>query len=248
MNIEHNINFPKVDGIQFMLCGGAVRDLLMGKKPHDLDFVMQTDMSFDDVLKAINKTDIMTFQVKPEFQIIIAGIKHNDRYMGVDFVFPRKDGSYTDQRHPDSTERTGDLKEDASRRDFAINAMYMNEDGKIFDFFNGIDDIEEHLISAVGDPFERFKEDPLRILRAMRFATQLNFRIEDRTTYAMFSNMHLLSNKSLALDRMRVEVNKMLKIDPVVAMKYLLDYEVIPYMTNKDPNGYFQFVQGETKK
>lgn len=247
MKITHNIVFPRVDGITFYLVGGGTRDLILGKKPHDLDFIMQTDMSFDEVIKAINKTDITIFQVKPEFQIIIAGIRNGNKMEGVDFAFPRKDGKYSDQRRPDDTERTNSLKEDASRRDFKINALFMNEDGVIFDYVNGIDDIEEKLISAVGSPIERFKEDPLRILRAMRFATQLDFSIDNNTFYDMHDSMHLLSNKSLSLDRMRVEVNKMLKANPKMAMNYMSDFGVVHYMLMKDPNAYFQFVQTEVK-
>ncbi len=147
-------------------------------------------------------------------------------------------------RHPDSTERTNDLKEDAARRDFTINSMFMDEEGEVYDYFNGIDDIEEHIIRAVGNPMDRFKEDPLRILRAMRFATEKKFTIEDNTVRAMDECMPLLNNKSLALDRMRVEVNKMLRADVDRAMGYLIDFGVIKYMMRKDPNSYFQFVQG----
>lgn len=246
MKISHNISFPEVEGIEFYAVGGCVRDLIMGRKPNDYDFVMLTSLSYDRVIKRLRKSGITIFQEKPEFQTIVAGISDPENpkaKLGVDFAFPRAGGRYTDGRRPDVTRRTNDLRKDAARRDFTINSMFMDRDGEIIDHFNGIKDIANFTIRAVGNPNERFDEDALRILRAMRFACQLNFIIERSTRDAMNHNFALLYRDSIVMDRIREELNKMLALNPVKAMSYILDYDINALLNYKDGGHKFELKQ-----
>ena len=117
----------------------------------------------------------------------------------------RTDGDYSDGRHPDTVSFTRDFKEDAARRDFTINAMGMDGDGNVIDPFNGIKDIEDHVLRAVGEADKRFKEDSLRILRGARFAVNFGYEIEPDTYKAMKDNAVL--TKGLSNERIRKEIS-----------------------------------------
>ena len=123
----------------------------------------------------------------------------------------RKDGSYTDGRHPDSVDFTRDFREDAARRDFTMNAIGMDGDGNLIDPFNGIEDIDNHIIRAVGDPDARFKEDSLRIIRGARFSVNFGYEIEEKTGEAMKANSALTA--SLSNERVRKEISSVKKTD-----------------------------------
>lgn len=250
MKLQHNIDFPKIPGVDLYLVGGAVRDMIMGKKPKDEDFVMLTNYDYNQVVQQLQAAGVTIFQLKPEFQIIIMGIRDKDnpkKVRGVDLVFPRREGAYSDGRRPDVTERTNELKEDSARRDFTINSMYMDGDGNVFDYFSGMDDIKNKVVRAVGNPDERFKEDALRILRAMRFACKLGFSIEPQTYESMVRNIGLLSQPSIAVDRVREELNKMLQNNPDMAMKFILDFGLNNIIRQKDPQFKYEMVQSGIK-
>ena len=115
--------------------------------------------------------------------------------------------SYTHLRHPDSVGFTRSLEEDLKRRDFTVNALVMDENGSVTDILGASEDLRNHVLRAVGDPDERFREDSLRIMRAMRFASVLGFRIEEKTEAAMFRNGGLL--KKLSVERVFSEFRKL---------------------------------------
>lgn len=237
MNLSHSIKFPKIDGIEFFLCGGAVRDLLIGKIPKDKDFVMLTSLTMkevEDKLNELSKTeDTCIYQSKPEFNTIRCRIQGEN----IDLAFPRIDETTRkNNEFQRFTLRTGSLIVDSKRRDFTINSMYMNEDGEVFDFQGGLEDLKDKIIRCVGDPDERMKEDPVRILRAIRFSITLGFEIEEVTKFALAWNRNLLCNSYISNDRIKEEVNRALKVNPLKTLLLLeeLDiYNILKVKNNK---------------
>lgn len=176
------------DGNQAYLVGGFVRDSLMGRETHDIDI---TTSALPDRI----------CELFCDFRVILTGSAHGTVTVIIDDV-PieittfRTETGYSDNRHPDKVRFTGSLSEDLSRRDFTMNAVAMDIDGKIVDPLDGRKDIEAGIIRCVGEAEKRFREDSLRILRALRFASQLGFSIEKNTEEALFSCSHLLKNIS----------------------------------------------------
>lgn len=159
LNILHNNNF------EAYIVGGCVRDSLMGKAPTDWDIT--TSAKPDEIIKCFS-----------EYRTIETGIKHGTvtvviSKMPIEITTYRVDGKYSDNRRPDEVFFTRDISFDLKRRDFTINALAYNE-REIIDLFGGIEDIKNKIIKCVGDPSERFNEDGLRILRALRFASVWN--------------------------------------------------------------------------
>ena len=159
------------------IVGGAVRDMLRGATPHDYDIATsavpaQTRAVF---------TDLRTYDTGAAHGTVSV-IYNGKTYEITTF---RRDGAYSDGRRPDAVEFTGDLCEDLARRDFTVNAMAMDADGRVCDPFSGKADLSARRIRCVGDPDRRFAEDGLRLLRALRLAAQLDFTIEANTAQAM---------------------------------------------------------------
>ena len=151
--------------------GGCVRDLLLGKSINDIDICTS----------ALPEQTAEVF--KNDYKVIYTGLKHGTVTVIVDekpyeITTFRKDGNYLDNRHPERVEFVNDLKEDLARRDFTINAVAINGKGELFDYFGGQTDIKNKIIRCVGNADKRFQEDSLRILRALRFASVLGFKIE----------------------------------------------------------------------
>ena len=178
--------------------GGCVRDLILAKEPEDWDIT----------------TSATPEQVKQIFRRTVdTGIEHGtvtvlleeDHFEVTTY---RIDGAYTDGRHPDGVTFTPNLKEDLRRRDFTINAMAYNEKIGLVDLYGGMNDLQNHVIRCVGNPDERFDEDALRILRAVRFAAQLGFRI-DAPTYESIKT-HVSRLEMISAERIRVEIVKLL--------------------------------------
>ena len=162
-------------GHQAYCVGGCVRDSILGKTPSDWDIT----------------TSARPEQVKALFaKTIDTGIKHGtvtvmmDK-VGYEVTTYRIDGTYEDHRRPNDVTFTTSLREDLMRRDFTINAMAYNDADGLIDLFGGMDDLENKVIRCVGQAKDRFEEDALRMLRAVRFAGQLNFRIEHSTREAI---------------------------------------------------------------
>ncbi len=178
--------------------GGCVRDSILGREPNDWDIT--TSASPEDVKKLFRRT-------------IDTGIEHGTVTVMVDKVgyevtTYRIDGKYEDGRHPTEVTFTRNLKEDLLRRDFTVNAMAYNDTDGLVDIFGGMEDIQNKVIRCVGDPRARFTEDALRLLRAIRFAAQLSYTIEDETKAAMKEIAGNLTK--ISAERIQVELVKTL--------------------------------------
>ena len=200
-------------GHKAYLVGGAVRDVLLGKEAHDWD--VATDASPEQVISIFKK-------------VIPTGIAHGTvtvHFMKkeIEVTTFRTEAGYSDGRHPDKIAFTSDLNEDLSRRDFTMNAIAAGlKDGKIVDPFGGENDIKGKIIRTVGKPKERFEEDGLRPVRAIRFASQLGFEIEKDTYSEIFKEDCKRVIEKISLERFRDEFLKMMKSPkPSVALKML---------------------------
>ncbi|MBU3175463.1 CCA tRNA nucleotidyltransferase [Clostridium estertheticum] len=189
----------KNNGYESYIVGGSVRDATIGKAvPKDYDIT--TNALPEDVIKIFDKT-------------VPTGIKHGTITVmvngeGYEVTTYRIDGEYLDNRRPSGVTFVSNLQEDLARRDFTINALAFNEEDGLIDCFDGISDLKNKIIRAVGEPNKRFKEDALRMLRAIRFAASLDFDIEEKTMIAIKTNCNLISNVST--ERIRDELCKML--------------------------------------
>ena len=197
-NVNKIIHVLEENGFEAYAVGGCIRDSLLGRTPNDWDI---TTSALPEQVKALFKKTIDT------------GIQHGTVTIlldkeGYEVTTYRLDGEYEDSRHPKEVTFTALLSEDLKRRDFTINAMAYNEKEGLVDLFGGQKDMEEKVIRCVGDPLERFTEDALRILRAIRFAAQLGFSIAGETYGAIREIAPNLKNVSK--ERIQVELTKML--------------------------------------
>ena len=182
------IDMLQNNGFEAYLVGGCVRDSILKRPVHDWDIT--TSATPDEMKKVFSDT-----------KIIETGIKHGTlTILSVDGFYEcttyRIDGAYSDGRHPDIVRFTKSLAEDLKRRDFTINAMAYNDTEGLIDLFGGRLDLMDHVIRCVGNPEDRFKEDALRIMRALRFAAQLEFDLEMKTKMAAFQMSDTLTKVS----------------------------------------------------
>lgn len=184
-------------GFEAYYVGGSVRDALLEKPVNDVDIATS---AFPEEIKKLFKK---TVDVGIEHGTVMV-LLNDESYEVTTF---RTESTYQDFRRPDSVTFVRSLKEDLKRRDLTINAFAMDQTGEIQDFFGGEEDLDNHVIRAVGKAEERFNEDALRMMRAVRFASQLGFHLEADTFYAIVVNAHLLEN--IAVERIRVEFTKM---------------------------------------
>ncbi len=183
-------------GHRLFLIGGTSRDLLLGIDPSDIDLV--TDATPEEE-KAFLPDLEMTFA---RFGSVHLKTEAGD----IDITTLRRESGYKDSRHPSKIEFIRDLKEDSLRRDFTINALYIDCQGNISDYHGGLEDLKNRLIRFIGDPATRIQEDPLRILRAERFAKRLGFQIEENTEKAMEEHRDLL--RLLNPEKIAMEMKK----------------------------------------
>lgn len=200
-NVENIIGSLEEHGFEGFAVGGCVRDSLLKKTPKDWDIT--TDALPVDMKKIFKKT-FDTGIAHGTVTVLMDGV-------GYELTTYRIDGNYSDGRHPDSVSFSKNLSEDLCRRDFTINAMAYSHKKGIVDLFDGRKDLQNGIIRAVGDAKKRFDEDALRMLRAVRFAAQLGFKIDDDTFEAIKEKAKLLSNVSK--ERIFVELNKSLHGD-----------------------------------
>lgn len=187
-NVDTAINLLQSAGFEVYAVGGCVRDSLLGKTPNDWDI---TTSAKPEDMKS----------VFADFHCIDTGIKHGTVTVVIDgepleITTFRLDGEYEDNRHPKSVTFTSNLGADLGRRDFTVNAMAYSKKTGTVDLFGGQNDLKNKIIRCVGDPDRRFNEDALRILRALRFASALDFEIEEKTAQSLLKNRALLGNIS----------------------------------------------------
>ena len=197
-NVEWIIRELMAHGFEAYAVGGCVRDSVLGREPEDWDIT----------------TSAKPEQVKQIFhRTVDTGIEHGTVTVLIDkeayeVTTYRVDGEYEDHRHPKEVTFTASLEEDLKRRDFTINAMAYNPQTGLVDIFEGIDDLNKKIIRCVGNPRERFDEDALRILRAIRFSAQLGFEIDNMTKEAMTEKAETL--RDVSAERIRIELVKLL--------------------------------------
>ena len=202
------------------LVGGSVRDKLLGVKPKDFDYC--TPLLPDEVEQIVKSAGKRAFTTGKRFGTI--GFKHNGEFVEVTTF--RKE-VYGSTRKPE-VEYVADLYEDLSRRDFTINAI-AEKDGKYYDPFSGRKDLKEKIIRAVGTPTHRFKEDPLRMLRACRFAAQLGFDIEEKTFNSIKKNAHKIMEVSK--ERWTQELDRLITSDYAdKGILYLLETDLMKFV------------------
>ena len=198
-DVKHIIGVLMENGYEAYAVGGCVRDSILGRVPGDWDIT----------------TSALPMQVKGLFRRTVdTGIQHGTVTVmlgrnGYEVTTYRIDGKYEDSRHPESVEFTPKLEEDLKRRDFTINAMAYNDEHGIVDIFDGVGDLQRKIIRCVGNAHDRFDEDALRILRAVRFSAQLGFGIEENTAGA--AKELAVNLKRISSERIHTEFNKMLK-------------------------------------
>ena len=197
-NAETILHILENAGYEAYVVGGCVRDSILGRKPDDWDIT----------------TSAKPEQVKELFhRTVDTGLQHGTVTVlmekeGYEVTTYRVDGEYEDGRHPKEVTFTASLEEDLKRRDFTINAMAYNPSGGLVDLFGGMEDIDRKIIRCVGDPLERFTEDALRIMRAVRFSAQLGFSIEEETRKAL--KVLAPNLKHVSAERIQVELVKLL--------------------------------------
>jgi len=184
------------------IVGGAVRDIVLGKEPDDIDIATNVPMAKIEELFPTH--DIGK---NKDFGIVVVEYK-DENFEIAQF---RKDGTYSDGRRPDTVEIVPDFKDDAARRDFTINAMGIDSEGNIIDYFDGMKDIKDKVLRTVGIPSERFGEDHLRMLRAIRFASRLGFKIDPETAQAIKDGSENINK--IAGERIKKEFVKMAEQD-----------------------------------
>ena len=185
-------------GFEAYFVGGSVRDALLNKPIHDVDIATS---AYPEEIKQIFKR---TVDVGIEHGTVLV-LMEDQQYEVTTF---RTESTYQDFRRPDEVTFVRSLKEDLKRRDFTINALALDSTGEIIDLFDGIEDLTNQTIRAVGNPHERFHEDALRMMRSLRFASQLDFKIEEKTLAAI-AEFHPLLEK-ISVERITIEFVKML--------------------------------------
>lgn len=217
-NVEFIINILNNKGFEAYIVGGCVRDYLLGKTPKDWDIT----------------TSALPQQVKSAFSHTYdTGIEHGTvtvliGKIGYEVTTYRIDGEYKDNRHPEKVIFTDKLTGDLSRRDFTVNAIAYSPKTGIVDRFDGMGDLKRGLIKAVGNADQRFNEDALRMMRALRFSAQLNFEIEEETYSSIKKNAHLIKN--ISIERIRDELLKLILSDNPLKVYELKATGILSYV------------------
>ncbi|MGL4676543.1 MAG: CCA tRNA nucleotidyltransferase [Brevinema sp.] len=218
---------------ELYLVGGAVRDYLRGDHAED----------FDLATSASPKQIEQVFQAHREYRLIPTGIEHGTWTLLInqkhyEITSYRIDGSYSNNRRPDQVSFTDSLIEDLSRRDFTINAIAVNPHTReIIDPFHGQEDIQQKMIRTVGNPIQRFSEDALRMLRACRFASKLEYTIEQETYLGMQKTAHTI--QFISQERIREELLKILSSkNPAIGIDFMLDSGLLDYILPELKEGY----------
>lgn len=210
--IEEFLSFCSNNNIDIYLVGGALRDYLLNEINYDLDFALASNSN--DAYKKLSKLYNCDFNEKYQ------SIKFTIGKYSIEISHCRVESEYLDYRHPNSVEFCDDIKTDSKRRDFTINALYY-KNGKIYDFYTGLDDLNNRVLRTIGDTLTRFKEDPLRILRMIRFSC-LGFNISNEDERILQDSGYLL--KELSNSSFNKEFDKILNLNNLYA---LLNYKFL---------------------
>lgn len=224
--------------MRIFLTGGAVRDSLLGLSSHDIDFACEAS-SFDEMMLGLEKMNLKIWLIRPEFvtvrgqlpftalagkfiftqntETIVPGV------VNADFTLCRAETMYSDKRHPDTVTPTT-IQDDLKRRDFTMNAIAMSEDGTLLDPHKGQKDLKAHILRTVGFPRERFREDPLRILRALRFMVTLVLRPDPALKAALDDEEVVNGLGVLPVERIREELNRGLSVSWREMIEVLVAY------------------------
>lgn len=230
--VSHVTEVLEKAGFEAYLVGGCVRNLLLGKEPNDWDIT--TNATPDEITPLFPKTfyenTYGTVGVVNE-ETEVESLKN------VEVTTYRLETTYSDGRHPDKVVFSDNVEDDLKRRDFTINALaYSVSKEHLIDLYKGQNDLEKGIVRAVGDPDERFKEDGLRILRAVRLATQLGFTISHETEKAIAADAHML--KRIAKERIREEFNKIILSDePMKGLLLAKKLGLLPYISHHFERG-----------
>jgi tRNA nucleotidyltransferase/poly(A) polymerase len=225
--------------------GGCVRDELLGQPSKDIDFTVVME-DYDILAAELSSRPLYDVMVSNLESMGVKIFRDNDgKPVGadyftargkapkdfpvhpnrpLDFVLARKEGEYTDGRRPDKVE-VGTLMDDLARRDFTMNAIAKDVDGNLIDPFNGVQAIEERCIYAVGNPQDRFSEDALRAVRALRFSVTKGFIIAEGVKFAMETQSVLDSIvENISAERIEQELSKMFRLDTVASLRALSEF------------------------
>ncbi len=223
-------------GFEAYLVGGCVRDLIMGKEPKDWDIT--TNAKPEQIISLFEKTvyenTFGTVLVIPSAAGEVTGRQEDvscETLRQIEVTPYRIEAKYSDFRHPDEVKFSEKLEDDLKRRDFTVNAMALDSKGQLVDMFNGVKDIADKMLKAVGKPDDRFTEDALRMLRAVRFACQLGFSVSYETTESILRNAELI--KKISAERIRDEFEKIIMsenpaVGIVMLQKFGLLKNIIP--------------------
>ncbi len=218
------LNRLNASSFEAFIVGGAVRDHLLGLPVIDIDITTQAK---PDDIQAIFKKAIPTGKAFGTMTVIEEGYSY-------EITTYRKDGEYLNHRKPESITFSEDVFEDLKRRDFTINQLRMDAQGKIYDAFNGLEDLKNKVIRTIGDPHERFEEDALRLLRAFRFSAKLGFTIEEKTLKAIQDKAPLI--KTISIERVQQELAKMLEYDQILkTLELMVESGFVDHLFNLKP-------------
>ncbi len=226
----------KKSGYEAYIVGGCVRDLLRNVEPEDWDITTNAKP------KEIQKIFPESFYENKFLTVTVQTDSHNPKLKEIEITTYRCEAKYTDKRHPDEIKFAKNLQEDLKRRDFTINAIAIEIQNnklkfKIIDPFGGQKDLKNKIIRAVGNPNDRFSEDALRMMRAVRLATTLGFEIEPKTTSAIKKNSHLL--KFISEERIRDEFLKIVMSDRAAdGIEFLRELDLLKYIIPELEEGY----------
>ena len=196
--------------------GGCVRDSILGKEPKDWD--VTTSAKPEQIIEVFKGYEVIPTGLQHGTVTIVVG------GMSIECTTFRVEGCYTDGRHPDSVMFALSVEDDLMRRDFRMNAIAYNPWHGLVDVYNGIEDLDNNVICCMGNPYNRFNEDGLRILRAIRFAAQLGFEIENETSNAIHDCKHLLDN--ISKERIQSELCKILMSEQCGSILFALYNDV----------------------
>ena len=193
-------------GYEAYFVGGCVRDLLSGQEREDIDIT--TSAAPEDVKRVFHGMQVIETGIRHgTVTVMLPPDAEGEERLPVEITTYRTESVYSDGRHPDMVSFTSSLAEDLARRDFTVNAVAMDINGRITDCFGGRKDMEDRILRTVGDPDMRFAEDALRIMRALRFAATLGFTIEKNTEEALFRNREKL--RQISVERIFSELKKL---------------------------------------